>query len=59
MARHFANEPGFALDAENQRVGSSNWFKAVMVSGTRPTSEKAALSMPKFAMCVEGVVIKV
>lgn len=29
MARHFANALGFVLDAENQRVGSSNWFKVI------------------------------
>jgi hypothetical protein len=32
MARYFANEIGFFLDAENQRVGVSNWFKAIKLT---------------------------
>jgi hypothetical protein len=30
MARHFANALGFVLDAEYQRVGGSNLFKAAI-----------------------------
>ena len=48
MARHFANEIGFVLDAENQRVGGSNYallFKYVRtitsVVVTRTSSKRA------------------
>jgi hypothetical protein len=34
MARHFANALGFVLDAEYQRVGGSNLFKAASVYRT-------------------------
>jgi len=32
MARHFANWLDFELDAWNQRVGGSNWFKSEKVN---------------------------